>query len=125
MKRLEKNASIHDEELLSAQFTINDMNSDFEKYKRQIKNLKYMVDKQKTSAERRDTEIDDLNSRLQDAYDELRDLKTSFKIEKKAKIEIELQFESLLEEKEQESENLLNSLKQQFEAKELRMSQSI
>ena len=87
------------------------MNSDFEKYKRQIKNLKYMVDKQKTSAERRETEIDDLNSRLQDAYDELRDLKTSFKIEKKAKIEIELQFESLLEEKEQESENLLNSLK--------------
>ena len=84
-----------------------------------------MVDKQKTAAERRDSEIDDLNSRLQDAYDELRDLKTSVKIEKKAKIEIELQFESLLEEKEQESENLLNSLKQQFEAKERRMTQSI
>ena len=40
MKKLVKQSSIHDEELMSAQFTINDMHDDFENYKRQIKNLK-------------------------------------------------------------------------------------
>ena len=90
MRMLKKQSSINDEELISAQFTINDMHDDFENYKRQIKNLKQLVEKQKTSAERRDTEIDDLNTRLQDAYDEQKELKTALKTEKKSKIELEL-----------------------------------
>ena len=101
------------------------MTDDLERFEKQIRGLNQTIEKQKIIIDSREIEISDLTCRLQDALEQLKQTKTAFRSEGKQQLERELQYEQLLEEREKEGNIVLDELRQEFEAKELRLSRSI
>lgn len=101
------------------------MADDLKRLEKQIRGLNQTIEKQKIIIDSHEIESSDLTCRLQDALEQLKQAKTAFRSEGKQQLERELQYEQLLEEREKEGNIVLDELRQEFEAKELRLSRSI
>ena len=83
MRQLDKLSQVRDEELMSAQFTIQDMSDEVQKCERQKKVLNQTIDKLQTHIEKSENEIADLTYRLQDALEQLKHTKQVYRSEGK------------------------------------------